>query len=448
MTRIERSLAKAPTSTALLRANAAYTRSIVANLLGELAPDAGDVLSKDPRAKIRTLEQLLFISGFYVHFGSVRTTAQATRSAGIADISYPKVIDALRQSAPIVARCLAEKLSSWRREEAHALLLRAELRDVVAVDATCVSPPQTQRGESYRGHRLHFQCSLAGGCVREVVYNPDKPRSGEKLTHFNFAAGNLVLADRVYCSVRGIKHVLASQAHALIRYKRGVNLYQDEGGRAGAKLDIVRLARQLAPRAASVGSMRVRLGREGVAVRVVVKRLSQRQYKGELEKLASSKVKLSREAKQMCRYLVLVTTLDGSCGLSDEELVQLYRCRWQIEMYFKRFKSVLKLDQTKCMSDESTSAWLLVKVMWLVWSEQWVLASLSAHGDMARSERARFVQGQQHMLAQLTHILLDTVLGLPLLMAMLDGHAPLLDHPPERRGGACSANPEKPAKTP
>lgn len=57
-------------------------------------------------------------------------------------------------------------------------------------------------------------------------------------------------------------------------------------------------------------------------------------------------------------FLILATSLSGETYPADEVLAA-YRLRWQIELAFKRLKSLLQIDQLPTRSEQASRSWLL-----------------------------------------------------------------------------------------
>ena len=58
----------------------------------------------------------------------------------------------------------------------------------------------------------------------------------------------------------------------------------------------------------------------------------------------------------------MLATLDGDI-LGTRAILDLYRARWQIELCFKRLKSLLGLGHLPKRSDESARAWIQGKLL-------------------------------------------------------------------------------------
>ena len=73
-----------------------------------------------------------------------------------------------------------------------------------------------------------------------------------------------------------------------------------------------------------------------------------------VEKTKSSKGQgrgqLKEETKIRCRFNLFITNADESM-LSADQILPLYRLRWQIELQFKVWKSVFKVDTLHRMKE-------------------------------------------------------------------------------------------------
>jgi IS4 transposase len=82
-----------------------------------------------------------------------------------------------------------------------------------------------------------------------------------------------------------------------------------------------------------------------------------------LRKRASKKQKkLSRTALFLAGYFFVWTDVSTET-LDAAAVLAWYRCRWQIELYFKRMKSILGLGNLPKRSEDSCRAWLHGKLL-------------------------------------------------------------------------------------
>ena len=65
---------------------------------------------------------------------------------------------------------------------------------------------------------------------------------------------------------------------------------------------------------------------------------------------------------EFARYVIVFTTFPVA-DFSSAELLEWYRLCWQVELVFKRFKSLAQLGHLPKHDDESAKAWLYGKLL-------------------------------------------------------------------------------------
>jgi IS4 transposase len=66
--------------------------------------------------------------------------------------------------------------------------------------------------------------------------------------------------------------------------------------------------------------------------------------------------KIYPETLELHRYIILITSLPSV--ITAYQIAELYRIRWQIEVAFKRLKSIMGLGHLPKTDEESSRAWL------------------------------------------------------------------------------------------
>ncbi|MDD3953422.1 MAG: transposase, partial [Lentisphaeria bacterium] len=61
-------------------------------------------------------------------------------------------------------------------------------------------------------------------------------------------------------------------------------------------------------------------------------------------------------------YVIIITTLQRE-AFPLKSILEIYRLRWQIELVFKRFKSIARLGALPKYTDSSARAWLYGKML-------------------------------------------------------------------------------------
>jgi hypothetical protein len=74
---------------------------------------------------------------------------------------------------------------------------------------------------------------------------------------------------------------------------------------------------------------------------------------------------LSEEYKERCRFSVFITNVDAAI-LKSADVAELYRLRWQIELIFKSWKSLLNLHRVKAVKKERLECLLIARFIWIL----------------------------------------------------------------------------------
>jgi IS4 transposase len=81
--------------------------------------------------------------------------------------------------------------------------------------------------------------------------------------------------------------------------------------------------------------------------------------------IADSKRKhknLRPETLETAEYIFVLTTVPKS-EVNSAQVLELYRARWQVELAFKRMKSLLAAGHVPKYDDESAQAWIQAKLL-------------------------------------------------------------------------------------
>jgi len=69
---------------------------------------------------------------------------------------------------------------------------------------------------------------------------------------------------------------------------------------------------------------------------------------------------LNAQTLELAQYVMVFTTYEQGTAA---QVMQWYRMRWQIELVFKRLKSLLRLGHLPKYDDRSSRAWLYGKLL-------------------------------------------------------------------------------------
>jgi hypothetical protein len=225
-------------------------------------------------------------------------------------------------------------------------------------------------GSSKTGFRLHYSVGLFDLCMKEMRLTDAK--TGEKLGNFqSFGKDDLVIADRAYGTITGIEYLGGRGSDFLLRYRTGAfHLYTGEQER----VEVTDFFQGLEAGARGEVTLYYKLKEEYKPVRLCAIRKTEEAEKKGIERLKvmnrmKSHGKLPSQAQLgNNRYIIVLTSLLET----DAQLIlQLYRFRWQIELIFKRLKSLFGYNQIPSKVDISAKAWFYGKLLLAAFCETW-----------------------------------------------------------------------------
>lgn len=277
---------------------------------------------------------------------SLVETAARVQAAGWADVSPVALFKRLRTSEDWL-RWLAEQL--WRQSRPTPAVRGRRVR---AVDATTVDEP----GRTGSVWRVHYVVNLSN--LQCDYYQLGPTSVGERFQRVPVKAGDLLLGDRAYGTPPGVDYVCGAGGDVLVRINlKMLPLFQASGRR----LSILSRLRTLPVGKARAWPAWVQGPRGSIPGRLVaIKRsaAAARKARRQLERRASRRQRrVSAASAEAAQYVFVWTSLPED-EFSAESIMELYRLRWQIELTFKRLKSLLGFGQLPKYSDASARAWL------------------------------------------------------------------------------------------
>ena len=291
-------------------------------------------------------ETLLRLALWYGPCGMSLRSASAfstgTEAAVLSDVAlFKRLARAGDWLEAVAAALLAEKLSDET----------GPTRPVVIVDGTSIGAP----GGNGSDWVLHGRCDPQTGFNG---FELTDQHGGETLTRHAFRAGDIVLADRGYAHIKGLRHVLEQGADFIVRtgWKR-LALRDEEGG----KFDPLVRFKDLQPGQTTDVPITIATSDKPLPVRLVVFAKDETAVEAEVRrvnrKAARNQCPVNPRSQMAARYMMIVTSLDARV-YPAEMILALYRRRWQIEIAFKRLKSLIHIDRLPAKNKGLARTWL------------------------------------------------------------------------------------------
>lgn len=227
-----------------------------------------------------------------------------------------------------------------------------------AIDATDLSA----EGETSTSRRVHTMFSIN---ERRCVYTDVTDcHGGESLTRFSLCPSALYFADRAYGRTPQLAYAIEQKAYVVTRISPShVAFYTASDCRE--KISFPSL---LNGEAFSL-PVYFKEDEKVYCVRLLGAKLPEEKRaaaeKRIRRKASRNQRKLSENTKKYAGWVFLATTLPKTC--SDAEILEAYRLRWQIELHFKRVKSLLNFHKLRRSRDAYkngiVSLWLTISFL-------------------------------------------------------------------------------------
>jgi hypothetical protein len=304
-------------------------------------------------AKITSARDLLRL--ILLHAGAdigLRQTVALAAEGGLPQVSHVTLHRKMRLAAPF----LRELVGRLTRAGDEVSPERWGGYEVHAIDGSSFCAP----GGDGTDARLHLQLRLSD---LEIVGVAIDDRSvGESYKRFVWKPDQLAMGDRGYANAPGIASVVEQGADVLCRVNRNSLPMRT---RSDEPIDLMAWVRRLKGHTPCERQV-VIYSREHQRViegRLMAVRLPPREAeKARARVRREFKGKTSASDLEAAQYVVLFTTAPAP-RLSLEMCLALYRLRWQVELAFKRWKSLCHFDRLPKYRDDTILTWLYAKML-------------------------------------------------------------------------------------
>jgi hypothetical protein len=294
---------------------------------------------------------------------SLRGAAAAAGDVGLATLSDKAVLGRLRKMADWLEFLLAQLLLQTRREADDTTPAGA----MRLVDGTMI------RGPAGSNWRVHARYNPLSGCFDDLVLTLEK--AGESVMRTVIGLGEMLITDRGYARVGDFKATLAAGGTFICRIGWRALRLRTLDGHPFDPLAYLPVDDQPIEH-------RVRVHSLAQPLRFVIAQIPDakvaKQRRRVARRAARSGHKITPQTTLAAGYLILVTALPDT--VSAATVVALYRMRWQIELAFKRLKSLGHIDKLPTAEPRLARAWLLAHLIAAVLTDQMAgqLAAASA----------------------------------------------------------------------
>jgi hypothetical protein len=231
--------------------------------------------------------------------------------------------------------------------------------NVRVVDGTQVKEP----GPTGSSWRIHYSVGLPSlRCAAVEVTDSEGRGNGETFARFDVREGDLFIGDRAYGLTRGIAHVIKGGGDALVRFGwNALPLWKSQKKR----FDLFAHLHTLRGTAVGDWPASIRDGNRLLPGRVCAikksRQAAEKARKAVLRKAQKHSAKIAAQTLDAASYVFVFTSIPSE-KLAPAHVLEFYRGRWQVELVFKRLKSLMAFGHLRKRDDQSAKAWIQGKL--------------------------------------------------------------------------------------
>jgi len=329
----------------------------------ELGKESGAIKHKLKQFNESDLLRILLI-----HIGkgySLRETSVIAKLSGLAEISDVAILKRLRKSENwLLSLCQRLLAENGINTPQHKDSIKIQI-----VDGSIIKEP----GKTGSQWRLHFSFTIPDFyCSHFEICSSKGQGTGETFSRYPFEENDYIIGDRGYSKANGIEYISSRKAYVLVRVNTAsLPLYNKDHSSFNLLTSVKTLKEPLKAKEWDVHIEDSK--KKLIKGRICALRKSEEQIEESYKKLkaqASRKQrKLKPETIEYAKYVIVFTTYPKH-KFSKEEILEWYRLRWQIELIFKRMKSLLDMGHLPKFDPCSSRAWLYGKLFLALLTEK------------------------------------------------------------------------------
>jgi len=318
----------------------------------ELAAEMGLVRRLPPHIGQKVLDigiALRLILHYAAQRGSMRLTTAMAATAGIVNISQPALFKWMAKIGPYLEALIARTV-----DKGVYVSEKWGGYELIVADASTVERP----GAKGTTARLHYAMRLNDLSSRFVRVTDETV--GEKMRNFDIQPNELWIVDRGYSNPPSVLDTVDAGGAIIVRVNRhSLPMYDSLDRRVDVPALLTNTPRRGEAHETAV-TVKTQDGCE-MAARLCWLWLPKLEAEKARARAARDGAKADEELDSS-EYIVLLTTAPRE-RLRVEQVFELYRARWQVELNFKRDKTIGQLDRLPSMTPATIHAWICANVL-------------------------------------------------------------------------------------
>jgi hypothetical protein len=222
---------------------------------------------------------------------------------------------------------------------------------------------------SKAGASIQFEFDLKKGEITDLDLQSGLDRDSKDAIKkkYEIQSGDLIIRDLGYYSIEVIQSICSKNAFFISRLYHSSNVYGSKQGKS--KIDFNAIYNQMHATKITHMELDVFVGKEKTSMRLVICLLPEETYEKRVvnrkKQNKRRKYNITDEYKARAHFNLFVTNIDEK-DISSEVICNFYRIRWQIELAFKVWKSLMKINCLQKMKYDRLTTTLYMNMLWVL----------------------------------------------------------------------------------
>ena len=216
--------------------------------------------------------------------------------------------------------------------------------------------------------QIQFEYDILSGKINHLdIVDARTPDFVYATRYLNGIQSNeLIIRDLGYSRIDSFKEIEQKEAYYISRLHPSITLFERRG-KAILPLSYQTILKRLKQSGKEYLDIPLYLGITKHPVRLTANLLKPEAIKKRLTKKIHRKNTKNRKYKCLSQMNLFITNIPKQM-LPADQVYGLYKVRWQIELIFKTWKSVLKIDHVRKMKANRFKCYLISKLLWILMS--------------------------------------------------------------------------------
>jgi len=272
--------------------------------------------------------------------------------------------------------------------------------------------------------RIQFEYDLLDGKIVDLSLNAfnEQDAKNSVLTLDVVDGGDLIVRDLAYMHLEALQGIIERLGHFLCRLNTQAKVYQEQNGKM-IELNFSRIVHAMRQYNIQQTEETVFIGKnQELQVRLFIYLLPENVYNERIRKAnraAQSKGRrLSKEYKARAGLNLFITSAPEEL-ICTETAWQIYTLRWQIELTFKVWKSICKIDKVKKVKKDRLECYIFAKLLIIIlcWRVTWFTGMLLRRHQGKNISYFKAFKTLMHDVATLKKVFIDGTVALESYLA-------------------------------